>query len=396
MFLRRPATGDIGPGGAPSRLDPPLRAPIARRYNPQPMRWSPEQLEQFRAAYEGKRVCLTGGAGFIGGHLAEALVELDAQVVIVDDLSGGAAGADDDAPDVLSALLEAAPDQVRFLHASILDTHALDDAMERVRVVFHLAAISSLPESMRDPDRAFRVNDRGTFEVCSAAQVAGARRIIYAASSSAYGDAGDIAVPESRAPAPLSPYAASKLAGEHVVSAWARSFGLPGLSMRLFNVYGPRQRVGAGDEGAVVAAFIERLRRNQPPEIFGDGLQTRDFIHVHDVVTAMLLAGSTHAELRGQAVNIGTGRATTINDLAHQIAEAAERPELRARLLPARDGDLLHSRADVSLARSLLGFEATIPLAEGLRATVEDPLGNALRTGAFPEAAVRTHASARA
>lgn len=358
------------------------------------MRWSPQQDDQFLAAFNGKRVCVTGGAGFIGAHLCEALVELGSQVVIVDDLSAGGER-EDESPDALSILLEAAPEQVRFVHASILDTHALDDAMERVRVVFHLAAISSLPESMRDPDRAFRVNDRGTFEVCSAAQVAGAKRVVYAASSSAYGDAGEAPIPESHAPSPLSPYAASKLAGEHVVSAWARSFGLPGVSLRLFNVYGPRQRVGAGDEGAVVASFLHRLQRGQAPEIFGDGRQTRDFIHVHDVVTAMLLAGSTHEELKGQAVNIGSGRATSIAELARLAAEASERAELKAKLLPVREGDILHSRADVSLARSLLGFEAAVPLSEGLARMLEDPRGNAPRTGARLESPVRDHAGAR-
>lgn len=352
------------------------------------MRWSPEHDERFRAAYSGKRVCITGGAGFIGAHLAEALVDLGAFVVIVDDLSAHEADADD-APDAISELLEGAPEHVRFVHASILDTHALDDAMERVRLVFHLAAISSLPESLQDPDRAFRVNDRGTFEVCSSAQVAGAKRIVYAASSSAYGDAGSGPVAESHAPSPLSPYAASKLAGEHVVSAWARSFGLPGVSLRLFNVYGPRQRVGAGDEGAVVASFLHRAKRGQAPEIFGDGSQTRDFIHVDDVVLAMLLAGAAEGELRGQAVNVGTGRAVTINDLARLAAEACGRPDLRPRRLPPREGDILHSRADTELARTLLGFEAAIPLSDGLARTLEGPRGNGLRTGARLEAPVR-------
>ncbi len=357
------------------------------------MRWPTDLDERFRAAFDGKRVCVTGGAGFIGGHLCEALVSFGAHVCIVDDLSAlDASTRDDDAPDVISTLLESAPEQVRFVHASVLDPHALDDAMERARYVFHLAAVSSVTESVRDPARTFEVNARGTVEVCSSAQVAGAKRIVYAASSSAYGDAGDGPIGESSPPSPLSPYAASKLAGEHIITAWDRTFGLSGVSLRLFNVYGPRQRVGAGDEGAVVSSFIHRLRSGEPPEIYGDGRQTRDFVHVDDVVEAMLLSASMKAEPAGRVFNVGTGRATTILDLAALAAEALERKDLRPKLLPERPGDIRHSRADTTLAREALGFEGRTSLVDGLAHTLGGPRGNVPRTGARIESPVRADA----
>lgn len=314
------------------------------------------------------RVAVTGGAGFVGGRLVSALADLGAKVVVVDDLSTGDA-------DLIGALVDEHPGDVRFVHASILDARALDDAFERCSIVFHLAAVSSVAESIRKPERAWDVNARGTLEVCQAAQVAGARRIVLASSAAVYGDGAPGPVREDGALRPMSPYAAAKLAAEHLVSAWSHSYGLDGVSLRLFNVYGPGQRSDV-EEPAVVTAMLTRAVAGKAPIIFGDGGQTRDLVHVDDVVRAMMLGAALGEPAAGRAVNLATGRSTDLRRLAALIAETAGRPGLAPEFAPARPAEVRDSRADISLAARLLGWSPEITLEAGLRALAAELAGD--------------------
>lgn len=314
-----------------------------------------------RRAFGGRRVCVTGGAGFIGRRLAEALVDLDATVSIIDDLSNSEL-------ENVAALVDRAPDRAPFTQGSILDPAALADALEDAEVVFHLAAVSSLPAASDDPERAFEVNSLGTVRVAQEARLAGAARLIYASTSAVYGDAEAPHV-ETIVPMPLSPYAASKLSGEFAVTAWARSRGLPGMSLRFFNVFGPRQPAG-GQESAVVPAFITKLRAGEAPLVYGDGGQTRDFIHIEDVTLALLLAGAVEKDLAGEVVNIGSGKPITILKLAKRMAQIGGRGDLAPLHERARPGEVEHSWADMTQARELLGFEPVRSLDEALEELV--------------------------
>ncbi len=312
------------------------------------------------ALLEGRRAVVTGGAGFIGGHLCEALLQLGAGVCLVDDLSTGD-------PGFVAALIEEHAPRARFVHASVLDARSLDDAMERAAVVFHLAAVSSVGESMERPERTIDVNVRGTVEVCQAARAAGVKRVVFASSCAIYGDAGGAGVQEDAQPMPISPYAASKAAGELILGAWARSLGIDGVSLRLFNVYGPRQSDDS-EESAVVAAFASRITSGRAPVIYGDGAQTRDFVFVGDVVRAMLLAAVAPEPFVGEAINVGTGNPTEIRELASEMARAWGRDELKPEHGPARAGDIVHSSSHTANAERRLGFRAVTPLRDGLRA----------------------------
>lgn len=318
--------------------------------------------------------------------MVDALSSLGATVTVIDDLSNSTL-------DHLAELIELDPQRVRFVHGSILDRTALARAMAGASMVFHLAAVGSVPRSIEDPLRSFTVNSTGTVFALQAAVTARVDRFIFASSSSIYGGcetspgelgqvsgggvikdpcAGDI-VPraEHMAPNPRSPYAASKLAAEACVRAWARSYGLPSLSLRYFNVFGPRQ---AADSryAAVVAAFAKRLIASEAPVIFGDGEASRDFTYVANVVAANLQAGAVAAakELQGQPINIGTGRRTMIGDLARVMAQQAGAPHVQPQIAADRAGDVRHSLADITLARRVLKYEPFVSLEDGLTETV--------------------------
>lgn len=327
------------------------------------MKLPSERVKTFRAFYEGRAVCVTGGAGFIGGHLVDALLSLGARVAVIDDLSNSSL-------DHLTALMEMEPTRLRFVHGSILDDDALKDAVAESKTVFHLAAVGSVPRSIEDPRRSFAVNATGTLRVLEQAKKAGAQRVVLAASSSAYGD--DAALPkvESQTPRPMSPYAASKLAAEGLVSAWSASYGLSGVCLRYFNVFGPRQPADSA-YAAVVASFASRLLNGESPVIFGDGLQSRDFTYVGNAVLATLLAGSTDRALKGETVNVGTGSRIDLTRLAALMADKIGRPHLRPTHQPARAGDVRHSQADLSRARDLLGYEPFASLEDGISETLE-------------------------
>lgn len=327
------------------------------------MKLPAERVKLFRSFYDGRRVCVTGGAGFVGGHLVDALLSLGARVSVIDDLSNSNL-------EHLTPLMEMEPARLRFVHGSILDDDALRDAVTEARTVFHLAAVGSVPRSIDDPRRSFAVNATGTLRVLDAARKAGAQRVILAASSSAYGD--DAALPkvESQLTRPLSPYAASKVAAEGLVSAWSASYGLSGVSLRYFNIFGPRQPADSA-YSAVVASFASRLLNGESPVVFGDGMQSRDFTFVGNAVLATLLAGSSEKPLKGEVINIGTGSRIDLTRLAALMAEKIGRPHLRPTHQPARPGDVRHSQADLSRARDLLGYEPFTSLEEGIAETLE-------------------------
>lgn len=321
-----------------------------------------DSVSRLRSFYQGRAVCVTGGTGFIGGHLVDALHSLGATVCVIDDLSNSSL-------EHLDELLAMEPERVSFVRGSILEDAALRDAVRGASVVFHLAAIGSVPRSIEDPERTWQVNATGTMRVLQAAKAAGLERVVYAASSSAYGDSPTLPKVESQVPAPRSPYAASKLAGEHLVSAWSHAYGLSGVSLRYFNVFGPRQPTDSA-YAAVIPSFARRLIAGEPPTIFGDGSASRDFTYVANAVLATLLAGSARLRTSGEVVNVGTGRRVTIREVAQMIAERCNKPGLSPAELPARPGDVQHSLASLERAKELIGYAPAISLEEGLTETI--------------------------
>ncbi|MCC6677906.1 MAG: SDR family NAD(P)-dependent oxidoreductase [Phycisphaerales bacterium] len=344
------------------------------------MKFPAEIFSRLKSAYDGRRVCVTGGAGFIGGHLVDALHSVGAHVTVIDDLSNSDL-------EHLAGLIELEPDRIKIVQGSVLDDEALKEAVSGgrdgpVRTVFHLAAMGSVPRSLEQPQRTWSVNATGTLRVLEAARAAKASRVVLASSSSAYGEQvqaaggrtpgapGLVAKVETMLPSPVSPYAASKAAAELLCTAWSHSFGLSTIAVRYFNVFGPRQPAGSA-YAAVVAAFARGLLAGEQPVIFGDGGQSRDFTYVGNAVLGTLLAGSSEREFRGEVVNIGTGRSTTVQELAEVMARLLGVPHIQPAHQPARPGDVRESLADISRARQLLGYEPVTDLEEGLAETVE-------------------------
>jgi nucleoside-diphosphate-sugar epimerase len=306
--------------------------------------------------FRGSRVLVTGGAGFIGSHLCDALVQLGAKVIVIDDLSGG---------DTANL-----PGEVEFVRASILDLPALDRVMEGCRFVFHQAALGSVPRSIEEPRLYHDVDTTGTLNVLESARLAGAKRVMFAASSSVYGDAApNLAKVETMPMLPRSPYAAAKSAGEALMGAYARSLGIDTVSLRYFNIFGPRQNANSA-YAAVIAAFAKAMMASDSPNIFGDGSQSRDFTFVINAVHANLLAATCLRPLDGEAVNVAMGHSVTVHELVMKMS-ALFGPKVKpAHYGPVRAGDVLHSLADISKAKTLLGYEPLVGFDEGLRQTV--------------------------
>lgn len=321
-----------------------------------------ELVSRLRPSLDGRLCCVTGGAGFIGGHLVDALVSLGARVTVIDDLSNSDAAH-------LAGLIDLDPGQVRLVHASILERGALEDAVAGCDTVFHLAALGSVPRSVEDPGRTWVVNATGTMRVLEAAARAGVRRLVYSASSSAYGDNPTLPKHESQAPEPMSPYAAAKLAGESLCRSWSACYGLQTVCLRYFNIFGPRQAADSA-YAAVVPAFAKALLEGRAPVVFGDGEQTRDFTHVSNAVAANLLGATHQGTLAGQVVNIGAGVRTSVNTLAGLLAVLCERPGIVPDRRPTRVGEVRDSVADISAARDLLSYRPVTSLEEGLSQTV--------------------------
>lgn len=309
------------------------------------------------------QVCVTGGAGFIGGHLCDALVSLGARVSILDDLSNS------DTRHV-GALIDRAPERVRFIQGSILDPNALSEAMDGVSRVFHLAALGSVPKSVEQPERTWLVNATGTMRVLKAAQQAGASRVIYSASSSAYGNNPTLPKREDMAPEPESPYAAAKFAGESLCRSWAKCYGIDTVCLRYFNIFGTRQAADSA-YAAVIPAFIKRWVHGEAPTIFGDGGQTRDFTHVSNAVLANLLGAVSERPLGGEVVNIGAGVKTSVSQLASMIQSRMGIDGLDPEHAPERVGEVRDSVADITRAKELIGYEPITNLEDGLATTVD-------------------------
>ena len=311
-----------------------------------------------RAPAGGVRYLVTGGAGFIGSYLVERLVRDGAEVAVLDDLSTGRR-------DHLRALR----DRIRFIRGNVARLEVCRRAMLGVDYVLHQAAITSVPRSTRNPIMAHQVNATGTLNILVAAQEANVRRVVYAASTAAYGDAAEVPNHEGLLPCPLSAYAASKLAGEAYCQAFWRTHGLETVVLRYFNVFGPRQNLDS-QYGAVIPLFITAALRGTPPVIYGDGAQTRDFTFVTNVVEANLLACHAPApQAAGMVCNIGSGTATSVRELWQHIADLVG-VELEPRHDVARAGDVRHSLASIARAREALGYSPDVTLDEGLRSTI--------------------------
>jgi len=321
-------------------------------------------------AFRGCHALVTGGAGFIGSHLTEALLTLGASVVVIDDLSG----ADGTNLDVVRSSA-GGQDRLRVLEESILNADALEDAIDGAELVFHQAALGSVPRSVECPRAFHEVNTTGTLNVLEAARAAGARRGLFAASSSAYGDAEVLPKVETMPPQPLSPYAATKMAGEALMRAWAHSYqgadsgDTDTACLRYFNIFGSRQNANSA-YAAVIAAFAKALLAGEAPVIYGDGTQSRDFTHVHNAVHANLLAAVRPAPIRGAVFNVACGQRVTVTELAERMAAALGCPDLTPRYLPERAGDVKHSVAGLDHVRAALGYTPIVDFAEGLASTV--------------------------
>ena len=301
---------------------------------------------------------VTGGAGFIGSHIAAALAASGAHVRVIDDLSTG-----------YRQNLEAIKGDFDFIHASLSDENALTRAMEDAELVFHEAALPSVPRSIENPRETHIACVDATFSLLLAAREQRVRRVVYAASSSAYGDQAILPKQEEMLPEPLSPYAVAKLVGEYYCQVFTRVYGLETISLRYFNVFGPRQDPGSPYSG-VISRFISALLSGESPVIFGDGEQSRDFTYVANVVEANLRAAETKDGI-GQVINIGNGERTTLNELLSQLKTLTGRTEIEVEHLPTRAGDVRDSLADITRAREFLGFEPRIGLREGLQLTID-------------------------
>ena len=299
------------------------------------------------------RSLVTGGAGFIGSHLVEALVARGGEVVVLDDLSTGK-----------RANLAAVSGRIEFHDGSVSDPAAAARACAGVDVVYHQAALASVPRSVEAPLESHAACATGTLVMLDAARRAGARRFVYAASSSCYGDQPTASKRESDLPGPLSPYAAAKLAGEMYCLAFHRSYGLETVALRYFNVFGPRQDP-QGAYAAVIPRFIAALLAGETLTLYGDGGQSRDFTYVANVVRGNLLAAES-SRAAGRVFNMASGRSYSLLDLIGALERLTGRSAEVLRE-PPRVGDVRDSLADITLARELLGYEPSVDFAEGLR-----------------------------
>lgn len=333
-------------------LDSNRRTKMAMKSENELVDWHALHGDHFR----GVRILITGGAGFIGSHLAETLVKLGAKVAVIDDLNGGSR----------ENLRSFGP--VEFIHASILDAAALSACMKDCKYVFHQAALGSVPRSVEEPRLYHEVNTTGTLNVLETARAAGVRRVMFAASSSCYGNNG---VPwvETMPVLPCSPYAATKVAGEALLRAYSASYGLDTASLRYFNIFGPRQNANSA-YAAVIAAFATALLSGARPLIFGDGEQSRDFTYVANAVHANLLAARHAGVIGGDTLNVGCGSRISVNELAKVIGEQLDRPDLLPEHRPERAGDLKHSYADLARCKAILGYEPVVRFAAGLAPTL--------------------------
>jgi UDP-glucose 4-epimerase len=306
-----------------------------------------------------ERALVTGGAGFIGSHLVQELVNRGVAVRVLDNLASGSV-----------ENLEGCSKNIEFQEGDIRNAVACRNACRGVDTVFHLAALVSVPQSVADPVQSDAINIGGTLNLLLAARDYQVKRFVFSSSSAIYGDTDILPTHERVLPMPASPYGVHKLTGEHYARCFTRLYGLEAVCLRYFNVYGPRQNPRS-EYAAVIPKFLTRLLAGQAPTVFGDGAQTRDFCSVRDVAAANLLAEeTTNPEAVGGVCNIASGKRISLNALL-DLMRTVTGTDIPASYEAARPGDILHSGAEIQRARDLLGFAPKVELADGLRETME-------------------------
>jgi UDP-glucose 4-epimerase len=303
------------------------------------------------------RVLVTGGAGFIGSHLVEALVAEGRTVRVLDNLSTGH-----------RSNLAHLEGSFEWIEGDLASFEVCTQATRNVTAIIHQAAIPSVPRSVLEPLLSHASGPTATLNLLEAGRLAGVQRFVFAASSSAYGDTIELPKHEGMIPNPLSPYAAAKLSGEHYVRVYARTMGLDGVSLRYFNVFGPRQDPSSPYSG-VISLFARLMAEGRRPLIYGDGSQTRDFTYVANVVQANLKALGARHSLGGEVLNVGTGRRVSLLDLVAAINQILG-TSLEAEFQPTRAGDVRHSQASLDRIQAVLGYEPTVGFEEGLGRTL--------------------------
>ncbi len=300
---------------------------------------------------------VTGGAGFIGSHIVERLVRDGQSVRVLDNFATGKR-------ENLSPFMG----KIELVEGDLRKPADCAKACAGVEIVFHEGALPSVPKSVADPVSTHDANINGTFNVLMAARDAHCRRVIFAASSSAYGDQPELPKRETAAPAPLSPYAVHKLLGEYYLSVFNKCYGLETVALRYFNVFGPRQDPKS-QYAAAIPAFVTAILRNEPPTIYGDGEQTRDFTYIDNVVHANLLAANA-PKLAGEVVNIACGERVSVNQIIGVINQLLGK-NVPSKFVPERPGDVKHSLADITLAEKVLGFKPIVSFADGLKRALD-------------------------
>ena len=304
-----------------------------------------------------KNYLVTGGAGFIGSHIATALVERGDKVSVLDNLSTGR-----------RENLEHLGDQVTLHEGCLLDRDVVEQALDGVEVVYHQAALASVPRSVKEPLATNAACVTGTVNLLDAAREAGVRRVVYAGSSSAYGDQPNMSKRETDLPSPLSPYAAAKLAGELYCQSFTATYGLETVVIRYFNVFGPRQDPNS-EYSAVIPIFVTKMVKGERPTIYGDGKQSRDFTYIDNVVQGNLAAADA-PDAVGKSINVACGSQTTLLSLVAAINQVLG-TDIKPIFDEARAGDVRESLADITAARAMLGYEPEIDFDEGLRRSIE-------------------------
>lgn len=300
---------------------------------------------------------VTGGAGFIGSHIVERLLREGRSVRVFDNLSSGD-----------RSMLGPQLSDVEFIEGDLRDADALKRAAQGVDAIFHLGAEPSVQRSVADPQTCLDINVSGTLNVLLGARDAGVRRVVFASSCAVYGDDPVMPKRESMALTPGSPYAASKAAGEHLCKVASSIYGVETVSLRFFNVFGPRQRAGSA-YAAVIPIFLEQILRGKQPVIYGDGRQTRDFVYIDNVVDANLAAAAAPGA-SGGAFNVATGVSVSLLDLVRAIGTIIGK-SVESRFEPSRSGDIVYSEADITAARDVLGYVPRVDFHNGLRRTID-------------------------
>ena len=304
-----------------------------------------------------QKFLVTGGAGFIGSNICKKLVSQGCFVRVVDNLLTGKKS---NLADVI--------DKIEFIEADMGDSEVAQSAMKDIDIVLHQGALPSVPRSVDDPAATHKHCIDATFTLLLAARDAGVKRFVYASSSSAYGDTPTLPKVETMPPSPLSPYAVGKLVGEYYCSVFYQVFGLETISLRYFNVFGPHQDP-TSQYAAAIPAFVTAILKDEPPTIYGDGQQSRDFTYVDNVVDANLLAARTK-QTKGEVINIACGRAITVNKIIDMINELLGK-NIKPIYTAPRPGDVKHSLADITLAEKLLSYKTKVTFKKGLKKAID-------------------------